>query len=66
MSNHHIPELAYLLSEVEKKYGRRIATTTLTQHATSEEGLQLARLMTLPGREYEVDAYGIKPLQNFN
>ena len=24
----NMPELAYLLTEVEKKYGRRIATTT--------------------------------------
>ena len=28
MAKKHIPELAYLLTEVEKKYGRRIATTT--------------------------------------
>ena len=28
MAKRHIPELAYLLTEVEKKYGRRIATTT--------------------------------------
>lgn len=28
MSNKHIPELSYLLSEVENKYGRRIATST--------------------------------------
>lgn len=43
MSNNHIPELAYLLSEVEKKYGRRIATTTdfeslsvVIEHQTGE------------------------------
>ena len=43
MSNKHIPELACLLSEVEKKYGRRIATTTdfeslsvVIEHATGE------------------------------
>ena len=28
MAKKHIPELVYLLTEVEKKYGRRIATTT--------------------------------------
>ena len=28
MAKKHIPELAYLLTEVENKYGRRIATTT--------------------------------------
>lgn len=28
MAKKNIPELAYLLTEVEKKYGRRIATTT--------------------------------------
>lgn len=28
MANRNIPELTYLLTEVEKKYGRRIATTT--------------------------------------
>ena len=28
MAKKHMPELAYLLTEVEKKYGRRIATTT--------------------------------------
>lgn len=28
MAKKHIPELAYLLTEVEKKYGRRIAPTT--------------------------------------
>ena len=28
MAKKHIPELAYLLTEVEKKYGRRIVTTT--------------------------------------
>ena len=43
MSNNYIPELAYLLSEVEKKYGRRIATTTdfeslsvVIEHQTGE------------------------------
>ena len=28
MSNKNIPELSFLLSEVEKKYGRRVATST--------------------------------------
>ncbi len=28
MSNKHIPELTYLMSEVERKYGRRISTST--------------------------------------
>lgn len=43
MSNRHIPELTYLLSEVEKHYGRRIATSTdfeslsvVIEHKTGE------------------------------
>lgn len=43
MHNKHIPELAYLLSEVEKKYGRRVATSTdfeslsvVIEHQTGE------------------------------
>lgn len=43
MSNKHIPELNYLLSEVEKKYGRRVATSTdfeslsvVIEHQTGE------------------------------
>ena len=28
MSHKNIPELSFLLSEVEKKYGRRVATST--------------------------------------
>jgi hypothetical protein len=43
MSNNYIPELAYLLSEVEKKYGRKIATSTdfealsvIIEHQTRE------------------------------
>lgn len=43
MQNKHIPELTYLLSEVELKYGRRVATSTdfeslsvVIEHQTGE------------------------------
>lgn len=43
MSNKNIPELGYLLSEVEKQYGRRVATSTdfeslsvVIEHQTGE------------------------------
>lgn len=43
MQNKHIPELTYLLSEVERKYGRRVATSTdfeslsvVIEHQTGE------------------------------
>ena len=55
MSNSNIPELTYLLSEVERKYNRRIATTNdfeslsvVIEHYTGEDIFDSKGVSILP------------------